>query len=387
MSRRTVLVIIAAALLIGAGLAYLVSKATPYEEVVEHGPAPEAAADPYLAARLFLESQGRPVARSVGLDGLTEQPPAGQVLLLLGDRSKMTPAQTRRLLAWVEQGGHLIFVAEQLWEETTERSGDLLLDALELQQHEASTEPAEGGTATEEHPQQPRLTRLFLENEDAPAFLAFDTRFHLYDAGHRAHAWANSDDATHMLQLAHGQGLVTALTDAWLWQNANIGRYDHAWLLWYLTQNRDVQLAYDTQHDGLVQQLLRHFPEVLAALLLLILLGAWHVGQRHGPLIETHERSRRRLHEHLRAGADFLYRRAGQRHLLDTLQSDIRRLIRAGHPNFEHLPHDEQCRRLASLTQLPDHLIEQALTRPAKAVSAAEFTRQVAYLQRIRNSL
>ncbi|MGA6099293.1 DUF4350 domain-containing protein [Stutzerimonas marianensis] len=387
MSRRLTLLLASLVILIGLLLAYLASKATPYEEVVEHGPAPEVAADPYLAARQFLIAQGRQVARTSGLERQPERRPSSQVLLMLGDRSEMTPTQTERLLDWVAEGGHLVFVAEQIWDETTERSGDLLLDALQLQQHETAADSTARDTATEQRAPQPRLTRLYLENEDAPAFLAFDTGFHLYDAGHRAHAWANSDDATHMLQLRHGQGLITALTDAWIWQNAQIGQYDHAWLLWYLTQDRDVQLAYDTEQDSLLRLVMRHFPEALAALLIMVLLGAWHVGQRHGPLIETNDRSRRRLQEHLRASADFLYRRAGPNHLLETLQADVHRRIRSRHPGFDQLPLDQQYQRLAALCQLPTQYIEQALSRPAKALGAAEFTRQVTYLQRIRNSL
>ncbi|MDT9165905.1 DUF4350 domain-containing protein, partial [Escherichia coli] len=78
----------------------------------------------------------------------------------------------------------------------------------------------------------PYLTKLYLENEQAPAYVDFDTDFHLYDAKNRAHAWANSDQATHMLQLYHGDGLVTVLTDAWIWRNDSIADYDNAWLLW-----------------------------------------------------------------------------------------------------------------------------------------------------------
>src|SRR3546814_1315811 len=59
----------------------------------------------------------------------------------------------------------------------------------------------------------------------------------------------------------HGDGLITALTDSWIWQNRNIDQYDHAWLLWYLTQDSAVTLAHRSEHDGLLAQLRRHFPE------------------------------------------------------------------------------------------------------------------------------
>lgn len=385
MNRRHALYL-AAALLLSA-LLFVASKAKPYEEVIEHGPAPEVQHNPYLAAGLFLSTQGRTVSHVEGLAGLFATPPQDQILLLLGPRQAMTPQQAQRLLDWAERGAHVVFVAEQLWNEQSKSSGDLLLDMLNLQQYDAR-EDDKTDTAVTKGEQLSQLTRLYLENEEAPAYLAFDTRFHLYDAGSQAHAWANSPGATHMLQLRHGDGLITALTDSWIWQNGNIGQYDHAWLLWYLTQDRDVTLVYNARHDNLLQLLLRHFPEALAALLLSVLLATWHFAQRHGPLQSPVAPSQRQLQEHLRGSADFLYRHAGQQHLLSSLQNDIRRQARRRHSTFDSLSHSEQCQLLAKLSHLPDKTIHQAL-RPAaeKPVSAAEFTRQVSCLQSLRNAL
>lgn len=382
MSRRNLLYL-AATLLLGALLLFAASRLQPYEEVIEHGPSPEAQRNPYLAARLFLAAQGRSVRQDESLAGLFGSEPHRQVMLLLGPREAMTPLQVRHLLAWTAQGAHLVFVAEQLWDEQNKRSGDLLLDALNLQQYEADDEQAKPPADD-----QPQLTRLYLENEEAPAYLAFDTRFHLYDAGNQAHAWANSPGATHMLQLRHGDGLITALTDSRLWRNDQIDQYDHAWLLWYLTQDREVILIHDIDHASLLQLLLRHFAEALAALLLVLLLGAWHLAQRHGPLRQPATPGQRQLQEHLRASADFLYRHAGPRHLLSRLQDDIRRQARRRHTAFDSLPHTEQCRWLASASRLPEATIDQALRPVAdRRLGAAEFTRQVSCLQSLRNAL
>jgi hypothetical protein len=376
--------------LLGALLLFVASQATPYQEVIEQGPAPQVGSNPYLAAELFLADQGRTVTRRKTAVGFLDQPPDARVLLFLGDRSDMTPGQSARLLEWVARGGHLLFVAERLWDEGAEKSGDLLLDALSLQQYETGdgNEPREAAQQIANTEKHPALTRLYLENEDAPAYFAFDTNYHLYDAGKRAHAWANSSGATHMLQLRHGKGLVTALTDGWIWQNDNIGRYDHAWLLWYLTQDRAVTLVYRTEHNGLVQLLLRYFPEALTALLLMLMFAAWHLGQRQGPTLEPADRGRRQLQEHLQGSAEFLYRHAGPRQLLSILQRDIQRQARRRHPGFEALKHAEQCEVLAKLSRMPAESIEQALRPPAaRSASAAEFTTQVAHLQSLRNAL
>jgi hypothetical protein len=390
MNRLHVRLLVAGAVLLLALLTiWLGSQLQRYEDVVEHGPAPQARSNDYLAAELFLRDLGLQVARHDGIAGLDTLPNSGQTLLLLGDRRNMTPRQTERLLDWAAAGGHLVVVAERLWDEKTGKSGDLLLDRLNLQQYstrdlDEEAQSPQSSTA-EQHPQ---LTKLYLENESAPAYLAFDTDFHLYDADNRAHAWANSVGATHMLQLQHGNGLVTALTDSWIWQNRNIDEYDHAWLLWYLTQDSEVTLVHRSEHDGLLAQLRKHFPETLTALGLLILFALWHVGQRFGPLLPAASPARRQLQEHLRGSAEFLLRHGREQSLLQRLQQDIQRRANVRHPGFEQLPLSGQLTLLAQLSSLPPASIEQAMRpTPQQRLSATEFTRQVAYLQTLRNAL
>lgn len=396
MSRRAGFILAMALLLIlGLIASYMLGKLEPYEDVIEHGPAPEVASSPYLAAEHFLRKQGIAARRAEGLDVLDGLPSEGQTLMLLADRGNMTPRQVERVLQWTAGGGHLLFIAERLWDEEEGKSGDLLLDLLGVQQYmsdelddeEASEAEAEN-EQNEEHEAYPQLTKLYLENEQAPAYIAFDTDFHLYDAQNRAHAWANSGSATHLLQLYHGDGLITVLSDPWIWQNRNINEYDHAWLLWYLSQDSAVTLLYHADSDGLARLLLRHFPLALLVLALLIIATLWHVGMRHGPLQAPASRARRQLEEHLRGSADFLLRRSGQHSLLKGLQQDINRRARRRHPGFEKLAVAEQWQVLGRLTRLPAKDISQAMRPlPPQRLSASDFTRQVAHLQTLRNAL
>lgn len=409
MSRRT-LFYLGAALLLVFGLLgiYLLSNLSSYPETVKHGPAPEARANPYLAAEQFLQQRGLQVQRADGLDVLKQLPSVGQTLLLLGDRNSMTPKQAERVLAWTAKGGHLLFVAERLWDEDEGSSGDLLLDHLGIQQYESeeleadtsattdkpavaedetSTEPAPTNASNDESPY-PHLTQLYLENEDAPAYFNFDTDYHLYDAENRAHAWANSDAATHLLQLYHGDGLISVVSDSWIWENANIGEYDNAWLLWYMTQDSQVTLLYRADRDNLLSLLTEHFPQALVSLALLLAFALWHLGQRQGPMLQPVTRNRRQLQEHVRASADFLLRHNGQSSLLQGLQQDIQRRARHRHPGFERLPVAEQWQVLGRLTRQPSSLISQAMRPlPKQRLAAADFTRQVANLQTLRNAL
>ncbi|WP_415757645.1 DUF4350 domain-containing protein [Pseudomonas sp. LT1P18] len=365
---------------------YLYVKAMPYQTDIDHGPSPEAQANPYLAAEHFLRNQGLTVGHANSLDILPTLEPHQHSLLLLGDRYNMTPRQIDQLLNWTRAGGRLLFVAQSLWDEKTGQSNDLLLDRVQL--HQSLSKDLKDPPPVIDDDPYPKLTKLYLEDEDAPAYASFDTAFHLEDPKNLAQAWANSGKATHMMQLTHGLGSIIVVTDADLWKTPAIDQYDNAWLLWYLTADTNVTLLFNTDHDSLLTLLLRYFPQALVALFALIGLGFWHVGVRQGPLLEPAPRARRQLQEHLRASADFMLRHNGQQHLLQALQHDILRRVRRRHPGFEQLGVAEQWRVLARLTGQPTRAISQAMSpRPKQRLSSAEFSRQVAHLQTLRNAL
>ncbi|KTC63591.1 hypothetical protein AO262_04625 [Pseudomonas fluorescens ABAC62] len=371
--------------LLSAGGFYAWSKATPYEEVVDRGPAPQALANPYLAAEHFLRQRGMAVERVNSLERLTTLPPAGNSLLLLGERSNMSPRQVAQLLDWTKSGGHLLVVAEALWDEEAGKSGDLLLDRLHI--HQAlSDEPDEPAPARKK--KAPDLTKLYVDNDTAPAYFSFDTDFNLIDPKHLAQFSANSARSSHLMQLDLGLGRVTVITDSELWKTANIGKHDNAWLLWYLNQGTAVTMLSNSDVDNLFTLLLRYFPQALVALVALIVLALWQAGMRQGPVQAPTSKARRQLREHLIASADFLLRRSGQGTLLQALQRDILRAARRRHPCFEHLDNAEQWRVLEHMTHQPFHVISQALgPLPAKRLSSADFSRQVARLQTLRNAL
>jgi hypothetical protein len=79
---------------------------------VREAPQAEARRNPYLALeRLTVGMGGRLTRRSDAR--VLDQPPAGSTLFLDRRRGHLLPPERlRRLLAWVEAGGHLIAVAE-----------------------------------------------------------------------------------------------------------------------------------------------------------------------------------------------------------------------------------------------------------------------------------
>ncbi|KAE9639227.1 DUF4350 domain-containing protein [Pseudomonas sp. PB106] len=387
MNRRTLWLLGALLVVVlGALSVYLYLKATPYQELVDHGPSPAAQANPYLAAEMFLRERGLTVNHAETLAELADIDPHGHTLLLFGERSRMSPRQADQVLNWARAGGRLVFVAESLWDEKAQQSNDLLLDRVQL--HQSLSHDLKDPPKDLEKDRYPNLTKLYLEDEDAPAYAGFNTFFHLDDPKNLAQAWANSAKATHMMQLAYGLGTITVVTDAELWKTSDIGQYDNAWLLWYLTADTDITLIFNTEHDGLWALLWRYFPQAIVALFALIALWLWQAALRHGPVQAPTPSGRRQLQEHLRASADFLLRHNGQHALLQALQQDVLRRARRRHPGFDQLNVAEQWLVLSRLTRQPTRAISQALSpRANQRLSSAEFTRQVAHLQTLRNAL
>nr|BFD43943.1 DUF4350 domain-containing protein [Pseudomonas sp. FFPRI_1] len=373
-------------LILGASGYYLYRQATPYQEMVDHGPSPEARANPYLAAEMFMRARGLKVDHANGLEVLATLKPVGNSLLLLGERTNMSPRQVDQVLDWTRAGGRLVFVAEALWDPDTEQSGDLLLDRVQI--HQLLSKDLEEPPEPEADDAFPQLTKVYLEDEQAPAYIGFDTDFHLDDPDSLAQSWANSGSATHMIQLDYGEGSVTVLTDADIWKAPAIGLYDNAWLLWYLNTDTAVTLLFNTDHPSLWQLLWRYFPQALVALTLLLGLWLWQAGTRQGPLLAPAPKARRQLLEHLRASADFLLRHGGHQALLHALQLDIRRRARRRHPGFEQLAPQAQWDVLAQLSQQPVDTIRQALQPlSGQRLSSVDFSHQVAHLQTLRNAL
>ncbi|MBC8996610.1 DUF4350 domain-containing protein [Pseudomonas sp. N40(2020)] len=387
MNRRTLWWIGALIVALLAALSiFLYLNAKPYQEQIDHGPSPAAQANPYLAAEMFLRERGIKVAHAESLAVLPDTDPRGHTLLLFNDRSRMTPRQVDQVLNWTRAGGRLVFVAESLWDEQAKQSNDLLLDRVQL--HQSMSKDLKDAPADQEQDPFPKLTKLYMEDEDAPAYAGFDTDFHLDDPKNLAQAWANSAKATHMMQLPYSLGSITVVTDAELWKTPAIAQYDNAWLLWYLSADTDVTLIYNTEHDGLLTLLWRYFPQAIVALLALIGLWLWQAGVRHGPLQAPASTGRRQLQEHLRASADFMLRHNGQQSLLQALQQDALRRARRRHPGFNQLNVAEQWLALSRLTRQPTRAISQALSPvPNRRMSSADFCRQVAHLQTLRNTL
>jgi len=130
----------------------------------------------------------------------------------------MTPRQVDQLLDWAKSGGTCWWWPKRCgMEETAKKRRPAARPPAYPADLERRIRATRSGTQTEK----PDLTKLYVDNETAPAYFSFDTDFNLTDPKHLAQFSANSARSSHLMQLNLGQGRVTVVTDSDLWKPGN----------------------------------------------------------------------------------------------------------------------------------------------------------------------
>lgn len=341
----------------------------------------------------FLREQEIAVESISSLAQLATPTYIGQyTLFLLDTDAALTEQYQAQLLSWVAQGGHLVLSAET----TLDNPEFSLLQHLGIKkqkiitQSSLDTQAAQHSTAHSDRHSAPlkptQLTRLYLENEQSPAYLAFANKLHLQDSDNRAHAWANSPAGTHLLQLTYGDGLLTVLSDFSLWQRQYINQYDHAWLLWYLSQDSDVLLLNQSTQLGVLARFWQRYVVIFLCLLALLIFSAWYaaprLAQRYSGFAKNHGFTQAQIH----ALGQLSY--SSQRSLIISLQKDIQRYAHLHVPAPQHQTVAEQWQQLQQLSGLPITFIAQSMRPPPiKKLSTPLFLLHMARLRQLKSAL
>ncbi|MCP4037485.1 MAG: DUF4350 domain-containing protein, partial [bacterium] len=102
------------------------------EEAVDLGYSAEARRNPLLAAELYLKADGIEAESVTGLDILDDLPPPGDVLIMTASRRALSEARAGALETWVWEGGHLVVVAEGLYDMEADHNPDDLMGRFGL---------------------------------------------------------------------------------------------------------------------------------------------------------------------------------------------------------------------------------------------------------------
>jgi hypothetical protein len=392
-----------------AVLAAALFAASRWIEVVEEtewvGVKGEAATNPYLALERLLAVKGAntvKAAKSEQFDLQLQKPEVGVLLLGANRLPSMTPERVAAIGAWVEQGGHLVIEAER------PLFGDPLLARWSIArkplvwrsgkyaevEKAASGQPADNPAGSDkaddaeaqsppDYPVKPRnearnrplpvtpgqwvqpqaqATQIRLA--DGTSFTAIFYPFQnlLLTPANLSGQVATNPSFTaqvardrlggRIVQMQVGRGHVTAISNFDFVQWKELGKADHAELIWHLLTGGETKpagqattmlLMLQPSTTGLGSWLGEHAWMVLLSVAVLLFCWIWHVLPRFGPLLPPVLTPRRSLREHIRAAGGWLasrsdwmalvtpvrarfWARLAQRHPRATLMSGVERL-------------------------------------------------------------
>jgi hypothetical protein len=303
--------------------------------------------------------------------------PASATLVLPARRQTLTRNLRQSVLAWLDNGGHLIVEAEPAGQP------DPLLDALGVKRS-AVRKPAGAGDRCEAD----GPFEIVLPGRETGSLVRLSRRLRLeapdaefsFDGG-----WGNA-----LLQLRRGAGRVTVLNELDFASNPLIGTEQHARFLWELVSpapgktavhffNRPGKLSFG-------DWLRENAWAPLAGGAALLLLWLWYVAPRLGPIAPDPVRSRRRLLDHLRASGRFLWSSGGAQRLLDAARDSCLRRISRIHPDILGIPEADRPRRLAEILGWPEPRARQLLA-PANAARMMDFLQSIGLYQAVHEQL
>jgi hypothetical protein len=227
------------------------------------------------------------------------------------------------------------------------------------------------------------LTSIPVMPSTLPLQIAFEPDYHIEDVSSTAHV-PNPAKPVHMLEYRRGAGKITVLTDYFIFNDDNIGDYDHAFFLWWLVQESPrVWLIHDKDSDSLLSLIWETAPWLMVTGLLWLAAHLLRRGRRFGPARSEDHKVRRQWLEHVDASADFLWRSQQSGKLL----AEARQHIHARFPGMlESGQIPVRLLNAAEQADIPQETLVRALTAQ-DIEDENEFVEIVRLLQHIRMSL
>ena len=387
-SARIALIVLLGAGVIATGVAWFLHTYEKVEKEIALPPRGEASFNPLYALKKTLQADGLRVDSRQRLDLSKSRLGKHDTLLILNDPRAMTPVDTRRLLEWVEDGGHLLLRTPPA--SRNEETSVPLLEALHVVLTDDAPECAPLQVPGEEQHVEFCRGRRFFFNQVEPEL-----------------AWGDLQAAYVYARLAHGEGHVDVLADFdFLTNNGNRqgnpfapeedplagGLRDgphRAMARQVLASNYGqgtVHLVYAAQMPSLWRMVLQRGWPVWAPLLLALLAWLWLRMQRFGPLRPAPVGERRSLLEHVRASGEHLFRYNKRALLYASVRNSFLTRLRRRDPLAAALVGEPQIGAIAERLGIPAEAVRSALQAPPSHDKSA-FRNRISTLIQLRNRL
>jgi len=341
---------------------------TPIERTISLPPQGEAAHNPLYLLRQALHADGVDAQSRRHLQLDTIALAREDTVVLFSDPRTLTWPEVRRLLKWVERGGHLIVRLPPLRGEW--QMGELL-DRLDIV-------PA--------FPD--RLCHKVKIAGAVPKTMICDgRRFRFSDDEFPDAAWGDPDSGWSFVRLARGKGSVDVFSRLDFLANDELGNPAHATLARQLLAPNYgrgmVHLIHDARFPSLWRLLLEYGRMAWVPLLLALAAWLWMRMPRFGPLRPSPASARRALLEHVEASGEHLYRHGRADVLLAALRAAFEQWLRRHDPLTATLDGPARIAAIAARTGVPASDVAEALDPDFNPAHAADLRRRAGIMLRM----
>ncbi|TQV72386.1 hypothetical protein FLL45_19435 [Aliikangiella marina] len=300
-------------------------------------------------------------------------------VLINGSRIGMSTLRRENMKRWIENGGHLVLVATELYEYEFESSRDKFLDEVGLRYYET-------GSDYDYYEDEGNLTLLNFEDAEQPTEIHFHGTGYIEDTSGDASFIAGPQDVDQFIQYPMGEGLLTVVIDFSIFRNGRIRQHDHAMFLAQLIGNSPkAWLVYNREQPSLLSMMIQHGPLMLIsslALLFLILIGQlW----RRGPAKQDTPPVQREIMQHIAAAGEFSFRTDQGNRLLHDLMESIHNRMGQLVFGYQRLTPQKQIIKLSHITGIDKN--ELAGLWQIENENQDTFVQKVQLIQEIRKHL
>ncbi|WJG10335.1 DUF4350 domain-containing protein [Aliiglaciecola sp. LCG003] len=382
--RYTVMVILTLMGLILAG--YVYKNVEIYEQKSFTGFSEEARKEPYLAAKYLLEEDGKKVTLLNDYRLLYGQSTAGvypqnkDTIIFSEGEIALSQALSDKLLEWVENGGHLILALNATTEDDGFRANALIKQLGLGVIWKDSDDFAESNIypyATEIINQDDQVMMINLENTYRLNLPQSDNIF--YTAG--------DEQGVTFAQMDSGNGLITLMTDAYIWDNQQIAEEDNVALL--------IELAGSSPHvyfftakelPHWFSLLYNYSPFFIWLAICLLILLMWRAAVRIGPVLNIDEHRYSPFSMHIKAAGEFYWRTDKQLSLQAVVRQAILVELAKKRPSSKGAHKSEIIAQLSAISHWPSETIDLLMFNQNK-LNETQFTQRIASLQTLRKMI
>ena len=377
-----------------------------------------------LAAEQFLEKVGIEVDSSIDYLYVDQVPTDTTIFLTKVDSMLLTPKQIDAAIEWLQNGGKMVVgvgretssadsllqrfdVTAQLYADiddveldiTSEKLSDQLRkqnQRLKDKQQETSESDA-NDTESPDH----NIVNVHFSDSDQPLTVEFvqDIQLSHPDISdddftdksyldYKVSSWTENDHGIKLIQFDIGEGLLTVLSGAELWDNGYIDNVDNAHFLAELMSGQEkVNFYVNVNATPLSALLTTNFPQMILFLIAGLFLWLWREFVRISSVEEHIIGDRRALSEHLMASSELLSKNNRYDLLVQPLINDIEKSMAAYKHQFHDLESHEKITLIAQHSKLKESVIEEWFQQLNNVNDSITFLNAVKTGKLIRNRL